>query len=407
MKRMRTRKRKTRSKKSEANDFELLEKLNKLVKLGDEKILEDYLGPIMKAILLQYLENTSPTKFCHRDPSLFTYEVNYSWKPSLIQDLLELARMYHDVCPTPPSSVSPSIPCPLLDLMQKAGKDQKTKSESFLVKQEEEDLYSKLSQYMYALVFLPFVVRQLVSSPSTGKGMCFDAVKIEWWTTMDRVFPMRLLGDIKESKKCFAKAKKSVWVVEFVEVSLDKSSKEAIREYHSNVILVDRDKHTIELFEPHGSLGYSAIPTVSIRVLQEFRDFLIRNGYLSPTEAQIYQWMSPLDLCPRSSYQWQSKLPVCAYFSYLYLLIRLLCPTLSREFILTQLTHEKEIVISNAFHALVKQYADMLGSDWDKATQLLVRLNDTPSDPETNATRRFISVGLPKRAIAFFEEKNK
>jgi hypothetical protein len=122
---------------------------------------------------------------------------------------------------------------------------------------------------------------------------------------------------------------------------------------HANVLLVDKTKKTIELFEPHGS---SLEVEEAENRIGEAVVWLVMNQILTEAEIPSYKIELPHNFCP---YSWQTKLPLCTYYSLLYLLLRVGCPNLSRDALLTvtfsSSLDKKHILLLNAFHCFIEK----------------------------------------------------
>lgn len=104
-------------------------------------------------------------------------------------------------------------------------------------------------------------------------------------------------------------------------------------ESHSNVVLIDHQRKTIELFEPHGEAKWSVV------VLATLQKVL-------PTKILGYRCLEPLNYGPRTGVQARSGDAYCASWTLLYLATRLNCPTLTREQVLAKLLVDPKTLLS-------------------------------------------------------------
>jgi hypothetical protein len=156
---------------------------------------------------------------------------------------------------------------------------------------------------------------------------------------------------------CFRNHDISIWELDvqvWDEWSTTHPHELKIPQPHSNVILINRIRREIELFDPHGRYGFDDQPRVTIRILESFLQALRQHG-VSEEDLAHYAKLTPWKLC-RKPFAWQQTYDLCSYYSLIYMFLRILCPEWSREDLLTCIfqnpQQEKELL--NAFHALIK-----------------------------------------------------
>jgi hypothetical protein len=87
---------------------------------------------------------------------------------------------------------------------------------------------------------------------------------------------------------------------------------------HSNVLLINIEKRTIELFEPHGNAYWTN------SVFEEIKTYL-------SAQYPNYQFIHPLDYCPNISIQALTGDSLCINWTALYVSLRMICPDIPRD----------------------------------------------------------------------------
>jgi hypothetical protein len=104
------------------------------------------------------------------------------------------------------------------------------------------------------------------------------------------------------------------------------------RRAHANVLLIDPKNKVIEYFEPHGVARWTSMISDLVRDL-------VQNGQLSDNSTPFidYEFISPIDYCPRFGWQAIAQDAMCANWALLYSILRIMCPNQSRDIIVNNL----------------------------------------------------------------------
>jgi hypothetical protein len=139
---------------------------------------------------------------------------------------------------------------------------------------------------------------------------------------------------------------------------LDVGFGNGVGEKHSNWMLIDESRRSIEMFEPWGSntlepdLNQTRLAQDVIHYLKTcHRDF------------SRYTLIPSIMLCPLlQRYKLQGKHPLCVYYNMLYMLLRITCSKLTRGQILKMLSDlipERDAYWINRLHCLLRYVATM------------------------------------------------
>jgi len=148
-------------------------------------------------------------------------------------------------------------------------------------------------------------------------------------------FDYLIINEDMSNKINICKSKRFIYILLGIENDYSESG-------HSNIIIIDNFKKTIERFEPYGH-GY--ITKNSSKIIENIDNKF--NSLLKILNLNDYKYLSPIDISPKIGLQIKADFydGMCSIYSLIYLQLRLMNPDIDQKVIINYLKSKEKINI--------------------------------------------------------------